>query len=44
MRPQPGAIVSAKRHHYIAIDSHGKNEAVVIVGVLADQVDPPGRY
>jgi len=25
------------------VDGHGQYEAVVVVGVLADQVDPPGR-
>src|SRR6266851_1390834 len=30
------------RHPYIQIDRHRHHKAIVVVGVLADQVDPPG--
>jgi hypothetical protein len=31
-----------RRDHHMAIDRHRQHVAVVVVGVLADQVDPPG--
>ena len=37
------AALGGRREDDVAVDGHGEHEAVVVVGVLADQVHPPGR-
>ncbi len=41
-RPR-GSRCRTARDHRVAIDGHGQRETGVVVGVLADQVDPPRR-
>lgn len=37
-------IRKCPRAHHAAVDGEGEHEAVVVVDVLADQVDPAGRF
>ena len=39
----PGVLAGTCRDQGLAADAGGQNEAVIIVGMFADQIDPAGR-